>query len=70
MDKSTLGILLIPVAVANFYWGARIYSLMTFEGGPEEVAARRMKAAQLSRLSRASIVLALLLVGFFLFKGK
>ena len=71
MDKSTLSILLIPVAAANFYWGARIYYLMTFQGSLKEVAVRRKKAEQLSRLSRTSIVLALLLVGaFLLLKGK
>lgn len=71
MDKTTLAILLIPVAVANFYWAARSHSLLKFKGRPEEMELKRKEAEKLARLSRTCTVLGLLMYGLFLiFKEK
>ena len=67
MEKETLGIILIPVVIANFYWAARIYTLMHFEGSPQEVAASRKRARQFSALSKVSYLLALAVVAVFYF---
>ena len=71
MDKSTLGLLLIPIVIANIYWSARIYTLMRFNGNPDEVEKSRKKAAAFSRFSKVSYFAVLLLVGaFWFFSGR
>ncbi len=71
MEKETLGIILIPLVIANFYWAARIYTLMRFEGTPQEVAASRKKARRFSAFSKVSYLLVLVVVAvFYFFKGK
>jgi hypothetical protein len=71
MDKTTLGLLLVPVAIANIYWSARIYTLMSFRGDPKEVATRQKKAALFSKYSKVSYFAVVGIVGiFWLFKGR
>lgn len=71
MDKTTLAILLIPVAIINFYWAARSHSLMKFKGSPEEMELKRKEAEKLAHLSKTYTVLGLLIYGIFLiFKEK
>ena len=71
MEKGTLGFIVLIVAGINFYLSARIYTLMKFEGSPEEVAVRRKKAQRLSFVSKASYFVVVISVGIFYFiKGK
>ena len=71
MEKGTLGFIVLIVAGVNFYLSARIYTLMNFEGSPEEVAVRRKKAQRLSFVSKASYFVVVIAVGIFYFiKGK
>lgn len=71
MDKVTLGILLIPVAIANIYWSARIYTLTSLKGDPAEIASRQKKAALFSRYSKLSYLVVVGIVGiFWLLKGR
>lgn len=67
MEKGTLGIIRIPVAITNFYWAAGVYTLMHFEGSQQEVAASRKRARQFSALSKVSYLLALAVVAVFYF---
>lgn len=67
MEKGTLGFIVLIVAGINFYFSARIYTLMKFEGSPEEVAVRRKQAERLSFMSKVSYFVVVIAVGIFLF---
>lgn len=67
MQKETLGIVVLVVAGLNFYWAARINTLMSFRGTEEEMANRRRRAARLSILSKVSYGFVLASVGIFWF---
>ena len=67
MQKEILGIFVLAVAGLNMYWGARIYSLMSFKGSDEEMTDRRKQAARLSRLSKLSYGVILTSVAVFWF---
>jgi hypothetical protein len=71
MQKETLGIVVLVVAGLNVYWAARIHTLLSFRGTEDEMATRKKRAAQLSKLSKISYGLILVSVGAFLFfKGR
>jgi hypothetical protein len=56
VSDTTLGILLVVIAVLNVYWAARLYTLNTLTGTPEVLAAVRAKSKRLQRWSRLSAV--------------
>lgn len=58
MIDTTLGLLVVVIAVLNVYWAARLYALNTLTGTPEVVAAVRTKSKRLQRWSRLSGVAA------------
>ena len=65
MNKNLLGFVVLVVAAANVYWGARVYSLMRATGTPEYVQACKGRAQQLSRFSKLSYLVVLVAVGLF-----
>jgi hypothetical protein len=67
MRKETLGLIILVVAVINVYWSARVYTLMSFEGNPEEVAERHKKAKRLSLFSKLSYLAVVLSTAIFIF---
>ena len=65
MSKELLGFVVLVVAAANVYWGAKIYSLMRATGTPAHVQACKGRAQQLSRFSKFSYLAVLIAVGVF-----
>lgn len=67
MQKGTLGFIILVIAGLNLYWGARIYSLMSFNGSDEEMSIRRKQAAKLTLFSKLSDGVVLTVVALFWF---
>jgi len=57
MNKHTLGLIFLIIAIVNIYWAARVSKLMNMRGSREEIAAHEKQAKKLNNLSRISYFL-------------